>query len=233
MMPRQEPPGVVTKTSARPVPATLERLRAAVERMGLMVFVLVDHSGEAARAGLSMPDTKLLIFGSPAGGTPIMLAAPLAALDLPLKVLVWEDPAGGSFVSYVDPAYFAASVRWYLHQSLLRHPSTSSSEQSGAIGAVTARGAATEHEWDADRLRSTFLAFFAERGHVIVPSASLIPEGDPSVLFTTAGVHPLLPYLLGRPHPAGKLLADCQKCLRTSDIAELGDSTQLTFFEML
>src|SRR6266536_1095647 len=108
MMPRQEPPGVVTKTSARPVPATLERLRAAVERMGLMVFVLVDHSGEAARAGLSMPDTKLLIFGSPAGGTPIMLAAPLAALDLPLKVLVWEDPAGGSFVSYVDPAYLAA-----------------------------------------------------------------------------------------------------------------------------
>src|SRR6266536_4770245 len=119
MMPRQEPPGVVTKTSARPVPATLERLRAAVER------------------------------------------------------------------------------------------------------------------WDADRLRSTFLAFFAERGHVIVPSASLIPEGDPSVLFTTAGVHPLLPYLLGRPHPAGKLLADCQKCLRTTDIAELGDSTHLTFFEML
>src|SRR6266542_5222331 len=107
MMPRQEPPGVVTKTSARPVPATLERLRAAVER------------------------------------------------------------------------------------------------------------------WDADRLRSTFLAFFAERGHVIVPSASLIPEGDPSVLFTTAGVHPLLPYLLGRPHPAGKLLADCQKCLRTTDIAEV------------
>ena len=86
---------------------------------------------------------------------------------------------------------------------------------------------------DADRLRSMFLAFFAERGHAIIPSASLIPEGDPSVLFTTAGVHPLLPYLLGRPHPAGRLLADCQKCLRTTDIDQVGDATHLTFFEML
>src|SRR6266540_2559081 len=67
-----------------------------------------DEDQCKASTGLSMPDTKLLIFGSPAGGTPIMLAAPLAALDLPLKVLVWEDPAGGSFVSYVDPAYLAA-----------------------------------------------------------------------------------------------------------------------------
>jgi hypothetical protein len=86
---------------------------------------------------------------------------------------------------------------------------------------------------DADRLRSTFLAFFAERGHAILPSGSLIPEGDPLVLFTTAGVHSLVPYLRGRPHPAGRLLADCQKCLRTTDIAEVGDATHLTFFEML
>jgi alanyl-tRNA synthetase len=86
---------------------------------------------------------------------------------------------------------------------------------------------------DADRLRSMFLAFFAEHGHAILPSASLIPEGDPSVLFTTAGVHRLVPYLLGRPHPAGRRLADCQKCLRTTDIAEVGDATHLTFFEML
>jgi alanyl-tRNA synthetase len=85
----------------------------------------------------------------------------------------------------------------------------------------------------ADRLRSTFLVFFAQRGHAILPSASLIPEYDPSVLFTTAGVHPLVPYLLGQPHPAGRLLADCQKCLRTTDIAEVGDATHLTFFEML
>ncbi len=104
----QAPADVVTKTSARPVPATLERLQIAVQEKGLMVFALVDHSGQAAKAGLAMPDTKLLIFGSPAGGTPIMLAAPLAALDLPLKVLVWENPAGGSFVSYLDPAYLGA-----------------------------------------------------------------------------------------------------------------------------
>jgi alanyl-tRNA synthetase len=86
---------------------------------------------------------------------------------------------------------------------------------------------------DADSLRSTFLAFLAERGHAILPSASLIPKGDPSVLFTTAGVHPLVPYLLGQPHPAGKLLADCQKCLRTTDIDQVGDASHLTFFEML
>jgi uncharacterized protein (DUF302 family) len=104
-MRRQAPDGVVTKTGGRPVPEALERLQIAVQEKGLMVFALVDHSGQAAKAGLAMPDTKLLIFGSPAGGTPIMLAAPLAALDLPLKVLVWENPAGGSFVSFVDPAY--------------------------------------------------------------------------------------------------------------------------------
>ena len=86
---------------------------------------------------------------------------------------------------------------------------------------------------DADRLRSMFLAFFAERGHAILPSASLIAEGDPSVLSTTAGVHPLVPYLLGRPHPAGRRLADCQKCLRTTDIDQVGDASHLTFFEML
>jgi alanyl-tRNA synthetase len=86
---------------------------------------------------------------------------------------------------------------------------------------------------DADRLRSMFLAFFAEHGHAILPSASLIAEGDRSVLFTTAGVHPLLPYLLARPHPAGRRLADCQKCLRTTDIDQVGDASHLTFFEML
>jgi alanyl-tRNA synthetase len=85
----------------------------------------------------------------------------------------------------------------------------------------------------ADELRSKYLRFFQERGHAVIPSASLIPEGDASVLFTTAGMHPLVPYLQGRPHPAGKRLADVQKCVRTGDIDEVGDPTHLTFFEML
>ena len=86
---------------------------------------------------------------------------------------------------------------------------------------------------DGDRLRSLFLKFFAERGHAVIPSASVIPENDPSVLFTTAGMHPLVPYLMGQPHPAGTRLVDTQKCIRTNDIEEVGDATHLTFFEML
>src|SRR5215468_5046813 len=85
----------------------------------------------------------------------------------------------------------------------------------------------------ADELRSKYLGFFKERGHAIIPSAPLVPENDPSVLFTTAGMHPLVPYLLGRPHPSGKRLVDCQKCVRTTDIDEVGDTSHLTFFEML
>lgn len=82
-------------------------------------------------------------------------------------------------------------------------------------------------------LRSKYLAFFAEKGHAILPSASLLPENDPSVLFTTAGMHPLVPYLLGEKHPQGVRLADAQKCIRTGDIDEVGDNRHLTFFEML
>ena len=86
---------------------------------------------------------------------------------------------------------------------------------------------------NADQIRQTFLTFFEERGHAIIPSAPVVPQHDPTVLFTTAGMHPLVPYLLGEPHPAGKRLADVQKCVRTSDIDEVGDATHLTFFEML
>ena len=85
----------------------------------------------------------------------------------------------------------------------------------------------------ANELRTKFLTFFKERGHAIIPSASLIPENDPTVLFTTAGMHPLVPYLLGETHPGGKRLADAQKCIRTGDIDEVGDNRHLTFFEML
>lgn len=84
-----------------------------------------------------------------------------------------------------------------------------------------------------DELRESYLKFFESKGHKIIPSASLIPENDPSVLFTTAGMHPLVPYLLGQKHPAGKRLCDVQKCVRTGDIDEVGDATHLTFFEML
>lgn len=82
-------------------------------------------------------------------------------------------------------------------------------------------------------IRSRFLAFFKKRGHAIIPSASLVPLNDPSVLFNTAGMQPLVPYLLGAPHPEGTRLADSQKCVRTQDIEEVGDNTHDTFFEML
>ena len=82
-------------------------------------------------------------------------------------------------------------------------------------------------------LRQAFLDFFKSKGHEILPSASLIPENDPTVLFTTAGMQPLVPYLSGNPHPMGTRLVDAQKCLRTDDIEEVGDSRHLTFFEML
>ena len=82
-------------------------------------------------------------------------------------------------------------------------------------------------------IRQKFLDFFEKKGHKIIPSASLIPENDPTVLFTTAGMHPLVPFLLGRKHPSGKRLVSCQKCIRTDDIDEVGDDVHLTFFEML
>ncbi len=84
-----------------------------------------------------------------------------------------------------------------------------------------------------DELRKKWLDFFSARGHKPISSASLIPENDPTVLFTTAGMHPLVPYLLGAPHPAGKRLCDAQKCVRTGDIDEVGDRAHCTFFEML
>ena len=86
---------------------------------------------------------------------------------------------------------------------------------------------------DTKQLRKAYLDFFAERGHAVIASASLIPDNDPTVLFTTAGMHPLVPYLSGQDHPAGKRLCDVQKCVRTGDIESVGDATHCTFFEML
>ena len=85
----------------------------------------------------------------------------------------------------------------------------------------------------ANEIRTKYLEFFKKRGHTIIPSASLVPQNDPSVLFNTAGMQPLVPYLLGAPHPQGKRLVNSQKCVRTQDIEEVGDNTHDTFFEML
>ncbi len=85
----------------------------------------------------------------------------------------------------------------------------------------------------ANELKAMYLGFFQKQGHTLISGSSLIPQNDPSVLFTTAGMHPLVPYLLGEPHPAGKRLCDVQKCIRTSDIDTVGDAGHLTFFEML
>jgi uncharacterized protein (DUF302 family) len=98
---------IVTKLSRLPVAETVTRLSAEIESRGLKLFALIDHSGEAERAGLELRETKVVIFGSPAAGTPVMQAQPLAALDLPLKALVWDDD-GQTKVSYAAPATLAA-----------------------------------------------------------------------------------------------------------------------------
>ncbi|MDD6784672.1 MAG: alanine--tRNA ligase-related protein, partial [Eggerthellales bacterium] len=85
----------------------------------------------------------------------------------------------------------------------------------------------------AKELKQAYIDFFVEKGHAHIKGASLIPENDPTVLFTTAGMHPLVPYLMGESHPAGTRLVDCQKCLRTGDIDEVGDASHLTFFQMM
>jgi uncharacterized protein (DUF302 family)/uncharacterized membrane protein YidH (DUF202 family) len=97
--------GIVSKLSTHSVDQTVEKLRSILQAKGIMLFALVDHSGEAEKAGMKMPPTKLLIFGNPKGGTPLMLAAPSTAIDLPLKILVFEDPNGRAWISYNSPAY--------------------------------------------------------------------------------------------------------------------------------
>ncbi len=100
--------GVVHRRSSRPVAETVDRLAAAIRAAGAKLFFVVDHSGEAQRVGMSLRGTKLLVFGNPVGGTPAMVASPLAALDLPLKVLVWMDDDGAVWMSYLDAAWLAA-----------------------------------------------------------------------------------------------------------------------------
>jgi uncharacterized protein (DUF302 family) len=97
--------GIIDLPSHYSVDQTVERLKRILEAKGVTLFALVDHSGEAEKAGMRMAPTKLLIFGSPKAGTPVMLAAPSIAIDLPLKILVWEDSHGKAWISYNTPAY--------------------------------------------------------------------------------------------------------------------------------
>jgi uncharacterized protein (DUF302 family) len=99
--------GIVNQPSHHSVDETLARLQAILQAKGVAVFALVDHSGEAAKVGMKMRPTKLLIFGNPKAGTPLMLAAPSIAIDLPLKILIWEDDQGQVWVSYNSTEYLA------------------------------------------------------------------------------------------------------------------------------
>jgi uncharacterized protein (DUF302 family) len=99
--------GIVRISGKHSVDETVEKLKGILQAKGLTLFAVVDHSGEAARAGMQMPNTKLLIFGSPKAGTPLMLAAPSIAIDLPLKILVAEDGAGKVWISYNSAKFLA------------------------------------------------------------------------------------------------------------------------------
>src|SRR5580658_6517096 len=99
------PNGIVSLPGHHSVDATIEKLKQILQAKNVRLFALVDHSGEARKAGMQMPNTKLLIFGNPAGGTPAMLAAPTLALDLPLKILIREDAEGKVWITYNNVEY--------------------------------------------------------------------------------------------------------------------------------
>jgi len=111
--------GIVDVPSNHSVDETVERVKNILQSKGVTLFALIDHSGEAKKVGMKMPPTKLLIFGNPKGGTPLMLAAPSVAIDLPLKILVWEDGRGKVWLSYNSPEYL--KQRHGLPQDLLQN----------------------------------------------------------------------------------------------------------------
>jgi uncharacterized protein (DUF302 family) len=111
--------GIINKPSNHSVEQTVDKLKNILQSKGVALFALVDHSGEAEKVGMKMRPTKLLIFGSPKAGTPLMLAAPSIAIDLPLKILVWEDGQGKAWVSYNSPEYL--KERHGLPQDLLQN----------------------------------------------------------------------------------------------------------------
>lgn len=111
--------GIIDTPSNHSVDQTVAKLKEILQAKGVTLFALVDHSGEAEKVGMKMPNTKLLIFGSPKAGTPLMQAAPSVAIDLPLKLLVWEDEKGKAWISYNSPEYL--KERHGLPQDLLRN----------------------------------------------------------------------------------------------------------------
>ncbi len=123
-----QPNGIVTIPSHHSADQTVERLEETLAAKGVKLFAVIDHSGEAEKAGFQMRPCKLLIFGNPKAGTPLMLASPLAALDLPLKILVWEKADGSVWLAYNDSAY-------------LQHPHTLPDNLLGNIAVVDALAA--------------------------------------------------------------------------------------------
>jgi uncharacterized protein (DUF302 family) len=111
--------GILQKQSNHSVEETLEKLKRILQAKAVKIFAVVDHSGEAEKVGLKMPPTKLVIFGNPKAGTPLMLAAPSSAIDLPLKILIWEGNDGKVWVSYNSPAYL--QQRHSLPEELLQN----------------------------------------------------------------------------------------------------------------
>ena len=97
--------GIISRPSNHTVEETVDQLKTILQSNGVTLFALIDHSGEAEKVGLKMPPTKLLVFGNPKAGTPVMLASPSIAIDLPLKILVWEDEQAKVWLSYNSPAY--------------------------------------------------------------------------------------------------------------------------------
>jgi uncharacterized protein (DUF302 family) len=118
MTPRRDT-GLIDALSSHSVDETVAKLKGILQAKGITLFALVDHSGEAAKAGMKMRPTKLLIFGNPKAGTLLMLAAPSSAIDLPLKILIWEDAQGKVWVTYNSPAYL--QERHNLPPDLLRN----------------------------------------------------------------------------------------------------------------
>jgi uncharacterized protein (DUF302 family) len=119
MAPAVAAKGIIDKPSNHSVEQTVDKLKNILQSKGVTVFALIDHSGEAEKVGMKMPPTKLLIFGSPKAGTPLMLAAPSIAIDLPLKILVREDTQGKVWISYNSPEYL--KERHGLRQDLLQN----------------------------------------------------------------------------------------------------------------